>query len=74
MMHAIPQSGNAQHLWMLLAGLGVALAAIVGIMKYIPRNLMKRAREGGWLYRGEDAPRTVDSSAFMTASMQGAPS
>jgi len=71
MIHVLSQSGNAEHLWMLVAGLGAGLLAGVGLILFLLRKFLQRAREGPKEGFAANAPRRVNPSAFMTASMQG---
>lgn len=71
MLAALQSGGSTQHLWMVAAGLGIALLVITGVVVFLTRKFFQSTREE---HRGEfgvSAPRTENPSAFMAASMQG---
>ena len=71
-MFAALQSGSStQHLWMVAAGLGIALLAVMGAAVFLLRRFFRSKREAHKQERGEGTPSTQNPSAFMTASMQG---
>jgi len=60
-----------QHLWSSVAGLGITLVAIAGVIVFLLRKFFQRTRERQGEAVGTGAPRMENPSAFMTASMQG---
>src|SRR5258708_3234721 len=66
------QAGNnTQHVWMVAAGLGIVLLAIMGLVVYVQRKFYQSTREEHRKECKTSAPSTENPSAFMTASMQG---
>ncbi len=71
-MFAALQSGSStQHLWMVAAGLGIALLAVMGAAVFLLRRFFRSKREAHKQEMGGDTRSTQNPSAFMTASMQG---
>ncbi len=71
-MFAALQSGSStQHLWMVAAGLGIALLAVMGAAVFLLRRFLRGTREAHKQEMAEDTRSTQNPSAFMTASMQG---
>src|SRR5713226_7334627 len=71
-MFAALQSGSStQHLWMVAAGLGIALLAVMGAAVFLLRRFFRSKREAHKQEMAEGTPSTQNPSAFMTASMQG---
>ncbi|HYL86118.1 MAG TPA: ATP-binding protein [Candidatus Angelobacter sp.] len=72
MILAAPQTGSTeQHLWILVAGLGLGLLTVTGLIVYLLRRFLHSARGGQKEELEAQTPGTVNPSAFMTASMQG---
>src|SRR5258708_38445948 len=71
MLTALQTGNNAQHLWMIAAGLGVGFLVITGLVVFLMRKSFQIRREGQGEELAAGAPRTANPSAFMTASMQG---
>ncbi len=71
MLAMLQAEGGTQHLWMVAAGLGIALLAILGLVAFLLRKFFQRTREQHGEEIGTSAPRTENPSAFMAASMQG---
>ena len=71
MLTALQTGSNAQHLWVIAAALGVGLLAMTGLVVFVMRRIFQSTREGQKEAIETSAPRTENSSAFMTASMQG---
>jgi PAS domain S-box-containing protein len=71
MLTALQTGSNAQHLWVIAAALGVGLLAMTGLVVFVMRRIFQSTREGQKESIETSAPRTENSSAFMTASMQG---
>src|SRR6202048_46851 len=64
------QIENNSRMWEIIVGLGVALAAIIGIGLYMLRRFFEGTRKSAEQDL-HDTPRTENASAFMAASMQG---
>src|SRR5436309_806083 len=71
MLAALQTGNNAQHLWMIAAGLGVGFLLVTGLVVFLMRKSFQIRREGQREELAASAPRTANPSAFMTASMQG---
>jgi len=71
MLTALQTGNNAQHLWMIAAGLGVGFLVVTGLVVFLMRKSFQIRREGQREELAASAPRTANPSAFMTASMQG---
>src|SRR6266481_1217009 len=71
MLTALQAGNNAQHLWMIAAGLGVAFLVVTMLVVFLVRKSFRDRREGQRAEFATSAPRTANPSAFMTASMQG---
>src|SRR5258707_2020892 len=71
MLTALQAGNNAQHLWMIAAGLGVAFLVVTMLVVFLVRRSFRNRREGQREESATSAPRTANPSAFMTASMQG---
>src|SRR5260370_40568371 len=71
MLTALQTGNNAQHLWMIAAGLGVGFLVVTGLVVFLMRKSFQIRREGQREELAANAPRTAKPSAFMTASMQG---
>ena len=66
------QSGsNSQHIWEVIAGLGIGVLAVAGVVVYLLRKFFQSSKEGQVEKVTASAPRTENASAFMAASMQG---
>src|SRR5689334_12187041 len=71
-MWGMLQSGSGtQHVWEIIAGLGIAMLAVAGVVVYLLRKFFQRTKEGQKEKIAAGAPRTENASAFMAASMQG---
>src|ERR1700704_2582612 len=71
MFLTLQAASNAQHLWMIAAGLGVGFLVVTGLVVYLMRKFFQSTREEQREEFKTAAPRTENPSAFMTASMQG---
>src|SRR6266481_4672201 len=71
MLTALQAGNNAQHLWMIAAGLGVAFLVVTMLVVFLVRKSFRDRREGQRAEFATSAPRTANPSAFMAASMQG---
>ena len=69
-MLATFQMENGSRMWEVVAGLGLALAVVIGVALYIVRRLLQGTRESSQ-ERFSATPNTENASAFMAASMQG---
>jgi PAS domain S-box-containing protein len=71
MLATVQAGNNAQHLWMIAAGLGVGFLVITGLVVFLMRRSFQNRREEQKEEFTSSAPRTENPSAFMAASMQG---
>src|SRR5260370_3161097 len=71
MLTAMQTGNNAQHLWMIAAGLGVGFLVVTGLVVFLMRKSFQIRRGGQREELAASAPRTANPSAFMTAPMQG---
>jgi PAS domain S-box-containing protein len=71
MLATVQAGNNAQHLWMITAGLGVGFLVITGLVVFLMRRSFHNRREELKEEFTSSAPRTENPSAFMAASMQG---
>src|ERR1700704_5270519 len=71
MFLTLQAASNAQHLWMIAAGLGVGFLVVTGLVVYLMRKFFQSTREEQKEEFKTSAPSTENPSAFMTASMQG---
>src|SRR5260221_435398 len=71
MLTALQAGNNAQQLWMIAEGLGVAFLVVPMLVVFLVRRSFRNRREGQREESAMSAPRTANPSAFMTASMQG---
>src|SRR5712692_4957596 len=72
MMFATLQiTSNTQHLWMIVAGLGVGFLVATGLVVFLMRRFFHTRREEQNEEFKTSGPRTENPSAFMAASMQG---
>src|SRR5258708_34271922 len=71
MLAAVQAGNNAQHLWMIAAGLGVAFLVVTMLVVFLVRGSFRNRREGEREESATGAPRQGNPSGFMTASMQG---
>src|SRR5229473_769503 len=71
MFAALQTENNTQHLWMIAAGLGIGLLAIMGVVVYLMRKFFQSTRDEHKKEFKASAPSTENPSAFMAASMQG---
>ncbi len=71
MFAALQTGNNTQHVWMVAAGLGIVLLAIMGVVVYLLRKFFQSTREEHKKEFKASAPSTENPSAFMAASMQG---
>src|SRR5262252_1284295 len=65
------QGGGTQHVWELIAGLGIGVLAVAGVVVYLLRKFFQSRKEEQQEKVAASAPRTENASAFMAASMQG---
>lgn len=71
-MSGMLQSGSGtQHVWEIIAGLGIAALAVAGVAVYLLRKFFQSSKEEQQEKIAAGAPRTENASAFMAASMQG---
>src|SRR5947207_12590297 len=71
-MSGMLQSGSGtQHVWEIIAGLGIAALAVAGVAVYLLRKFFQSSKEEQQEKIAAGAPRTENPSAFMAASMQG---
>src|SRR5260370_31874091 len=70
MLTALQTGNNAQHLWMIAAGLGVPFLVVTMLVVFLVRRSFRNRWEEQREERATSAPRTANPSAFMTASMQ----
>src|SRR5690242_12653592 len=71
-MSGMLQSGSStQHIWEIIAGLGIAALAVAGVAVYLLRKFFQSSKEEQQEKIAAGAPRTENASAFMAASMQG---
>src|SRR6195256_2543391 len=71
MFLTLQAASNAQHLWMIAAGLGVGFLVVTGLVVYLMRKFFQSTREAQKEEFKTSAPSTENPSAFMAASMQG---
>src|SRR5207248_10275320 len=71
-MSGMLQSGSGtQHVWEIIAGLGIAALAVAGVAVYLLRKFFQSSKEEQQEKIAAGAPRTENGSAFMAASKQG---
>ncbi|HEY6945278.1 MAG TPA: hypothetical protein VI431_09075, partial [Candidatus Acidoferrum sp.] len=71
-MWGMLQSGSGtQHMWEIIAGLGIGVLAVVWLVVYSLRKFFQSTKEEHKEKIAASAPRTENASAFMAASMQG---
>src|SRR5216684_551773 len=70
MLTALQTGNNAQHLWMIAAGLGVAFLVVTGLVVFLMRKSFQIRREGQREEFAASAPRTANPSAFMQGVIQ----
>jgi PAS domain S-box-containing protein len=71
MLAILPSGNNTQHLWILVAALGVGLLVITGLVVVLLRKSIQLRREEQKEEFTATAPRVENPEAFMAASMQG---
>jgi PAS domain S-box-containing protein len=71
MFAALQAGNNTQHLWMMAAGMGIGLLAVMGLVLYLMRKFFQGRRDEHREEFKTSAPSTENPSAFMAASMQG---
>ena len=71
MFGALQNVSNAQHLWVLAAGLGLGFLVATVLVVFAMRKLFQSRREGQKEEFKASGPGTENASAFMAASMQG---
>src|SRR5260370_11248251 len=71
MLATLQAGNNAQHLWMIAAGMGIGLLAVMGIVVYLMRKFFQNRHDEHKEEFKTSAPSTENPSAFMAASMQG---
>lgn len=71
-MWGMLQSGSGtQHIWEVIAGLGIGVLAVAGVIVYLLRKFFQSSKEEQQEKIAASAPSTENASAFMAASMQG---
>lgn len=71
-MWGMLQGGSGtQHIWEVIAGLGIGVLAVAGVVVYLLRKFFQSRKEEQQAKVAVTAPRTENASAFMAASMQG---
>ena len=66
------QGGSGtQHTWEVIAGLGIGVLAVAGVVVYLLRKFFQSSKEEQGEKVAAGAPRTENASAFMAASMHG---
>src|SRR5579859_7831975 len=71
-MWGMLQGGSGeQHIWEVIAGLGIGALAVAGVVVYLLRKFFQSSKEEQVEKVAASAPRTENASAFMAASMQG---
>jgi two-component system nitrogen regulation sensor histidine kinase GlnL len=71
-MWGMLQTGSGtQHVWEIIAGLGIAVLAVAGVAVYLLRKFFQSSKEEQQEKIAAGGPRTENASAFMAASMQG---
>ena len=71
-MWGVLQSGSGtQHLWEVIAGLGIGVLAVVWLVVYLLRKFFQSSKQEQVEKVAAGVPRTENASAFMAASMQG---
>jgi PAS domain S-box-containing protein len=72
LMWGMLQGGSgAQHIWEILAALGIGVLAVAGVVVYLLRKFFQSSKQEQQEKIAATAPRTENASAFMAASMQG---
>src|SRR6201997_451034 len=71
MFGALQNVSNAQHLWVLAAGLGLGFLVATVLVVFAMRKFFQSRREGQKEEFKASGPGTENASAFMAASMQG---
>src|SRR5215471_2214465 len=70
-MWGMLQGGSGtQHTWEVIAGLGIGVLAVAGVVVYLLRKFFQSSKEEQGEKVAAGAPRTENASAFMAASMQ----
>src|SRR5437764_10866127 len=70
-MSGMLQSGSGtQHVWEIIAGLGIGAVAVAGVVVYLLRKFFQSSKEGQQEKIAAGSPRTENAPAFMAASMQ----
>src|SRR6266567_3836554 len=71
-MWGMLQGGSGtQHVWEIIAGLGIAVLAVAGVAVYFLRKFFQSSKEEQQEKIAASGPGTENASAFMAASMQG---
>jgi len=65
------QAESTQHVWEIAIGAAVGILAVVGIILFLLRRFLQSTRESHSKGISTAAPRSENTSAFMTASMEG---
>ena len=71
MLGMLQSGGSSQHIWEILAALGIGVLAVAGVVVYLLRKFFQTSKEEQAEKVAASAPRTENASAFMAASMQG---
>jgi two-component system, NtrC family, sensor histidine kinase HydH len=71
MFGALQNASNTQHVWMIVAGLGIASLVAILLAVFVVRKSFQSSREQQKEEFKTSGPGTENPSAFMAASMQG---
>src|SRR5258705_4857620 len=71
MFATMQSASNTQHLWLIVAGLGLGFLVATLLVVFVMRKFFQSRREEHKQEFATSAPRTENPSAFMAASMQG---
>ena len=71
MLVALQAGNNTQHLWLIVAGLGLGFLVATLLVVFVMRKFFQSRREGQKEEFKASGPGTENPSAFMAASMQG---
>src|SRR5260370_42132363 len=71
MFGTVERKRKAEHVWMIVGGLGVGVLVATGLVVFLMRRFFQSRREEQKEEFNASEPRTENPSAFMAASMQG---
>ena len=71
MFATMQSASNTQHLWLIVAGLGLGFLVATLLVVFVMRKFFQSRREGQKEEFKASGPGTENPSAFMAASMQG---